>query len=281
MNDRSKFIGASEVSAILNANPFMTPLMLWSLKTGKITQQEETEPQYWGKKKERIVSERFEEDHNVKLMAYKKRFVHKTMPYFSCELDNIIVGTDEIVECKSVNEYQWKAWKDANIFPDYIKYQITAQMGLSGRKKVWVACLCGASNYIEKEFDFDPELWAVIQDKVRDFWENYVMTNIPPIAVGNDNEIIVEIYPSAGPEIKEASQDISDAIAQLQLTKAEIISLEKIKDDLEAKIKMVIGDAAGIKTPEFLVKWNNVKGSTYTVVKKDSRQLRVTKNKEN
>ena len=280
MLNRKDFIGASEVSTLLGLNPFTTPLQLFALKTGKVEQEEETEPQYWGKKKERIVSERFAEDHGVKLMAYKKRFIHPAMPYFSCELDNIIVGTNELVEIKSVNEYQWKQWSNPEELPLYIIIQVTAQMGLSNRKKAWVACLCGASKYIEKEVSFDPELWATIESRVKDFWENYIMKDVPPMAEADDNSFMVELFPTAGPEMKEASEDISDAIGTLQTIKAEIIEAEKKKDEIEAKIKEVIGGNAGIKTPEYTVKWLNVKGSTYTVVKKDSRMLRVTKNKE-
>ncbi len=62
-------------------------------------------------------------------------------------------------------------------------------------------------------------------------------------------------------------------------TKAEIIELEKTKKELEAQVKASIGDLKGIRTPEFTAKWIDVKGSTFTVTKKDSRQLRITRNK--
>ena len=106
-----------------------------------------------------------------------------------------------------------------------------------------------------------------------------VERKIAPIAEANDNTFMVNLYPYAGAEIMEATGDIIAAVDMLQQTKAEIIEAEKVKKGLEAKIKAVIGAAGGIMTPKYTIKWINVKGSTFTVTKKDSRMLRITKKK--
>ena len=129
--DRKNLVGASEVSTILGMNPFSTPLQLFSLKKGLIPDTEENEYMEWGNRLEKVVSEKFADKHGVKLIAYKKRFVHPTMPFFSCELDNIIVGTDEIVEIKTVSAYSLHKWAEPDEIPEYVIIQVMAQMGLS------------------------------------------------------------------------------------------------------------------------------------------------------
>ena len=253
---RKNWIGASEVSVLLNLNPFTTPLKLWSLKTGLIEPDEQTDYQEWGHRLEPVVAKKFAEAHDVKLMAYKRRFIHPVMSYFSCELDTIITGTEELCEIKSVNAFQWKAWEKPDELPGYVIAQVTAQMGLSNRKKAWVACLCGGSKYIEKEVPFDAELYKTIEERVKDFWENYVLKNIPPVAVSDDNSLIVDIYPNSNDAI-QSCEEMENDIARRQELAMHISELEGQKDEIEARLKMIIADNAGIKTSSYLVTWKN------------------------
>ena len=278
--DRTKFIGASEVPAVLGLSPFCTPLQLWAVKTGEVEPDDlsDVEAVEWGTRLERIVSDKFAEKHDVKLIAKKTRYIHPEYSFISCELDNIISGTDELVEIKTVNAFAWKQWENLDELPNHVVLQVMTQLGLSRRSKGWVACLCGGQKYIEKEITFDQELYDTIISRCVEFWK-MVQDKTPPIAEANDSSFIVELFPTAGEEIKAASQEMTDAIAMLQQTKAQIIDLEETKKSIEAKVKQVIGESGGIKTPEYTAKWINVKGSTYTVEKKDSRMLRITKNK--
>lgn len=254
--DRSKMfgVGASDVPTILGINPFCTPLQLYSRLIGITEPGEQTEPQYWGKKKEQIIAERFAEDHGVKLMAYKKRFVHKTMPFFSCELDRIIVGTDTNVECKSVNEYKLKDWAgDEDQMPAYIIVQTQAQMGLSGRVETWVACLIGASNYMEKLVKFDAELYADIEKKVSEFW-HMVENKIPPVAMIGDDDILLAMHPKSNEQM-QTIQEMETAVARRQELSQQIKELTEEKETIDVSIKEAVGDFAGFKTEKYLIKW--------------------------
>jgi len=278
--DRMNIIGASEVPAILGIDEYMTPLKLWGIKTGTIPADDLSgnESVQWGKKLERIVSDDFAEKHGVKLMAYKQRYHHATMPFFSCELDNIIVGTKTIVEIKTVGAQSWKKWENPDEIPPKVIAQVTAQMGLSKREDAWVYCLCGGQRTVEKYLKFDAELYAMIETKVAEFWK-MVQDKTPPFAIGADNPGIVDIYPKSG-ELIQAVEEMNASIALLQQTKANIKALDATKDELEAKLKQVIGENAGIRTSQYVAKWIQVKGSTFQVTKKDGKMLKITLNKE-
>ena len=278
--DRTKFLGASEISAVLGINPFSTPLQVWAIKTKEIEAPDlsDNEACEWGSRLERVVSEKFAEKHGVKLIARKTRYVHPEHDFLSCELDNIIAGTEELVEIKTVNAWAWSSWENAEELPDHVVVQVMMQLGLSKRKKGWIACLCGGQKYIEKCIEFDQEMYEGMVEKCAAFWE-MVKNKIPPVAESDDNSFMIELFPTAGADLKEATSDMVASIALLQQTKGQLKDLMDIKKDIEAKIKAVIGDNLGIDTPEYIVKWLPVKGSTYTVVKKDGRMLKITKKK--
>lgn len=290
--DRKGWIGASEVGAILGLDPFTTPLALWSRKTGLVEQeQEENEACEWGKRLERVVSAKFAEKNNCKLIAYKKRFIHPTMSFFSCELDNIIAGTEELVEIKTANAWAMKKWQNTDDIPAHYIAQVTAQLGLSGRKIGHFAVLVGGQRYLERKIVFDQEFYNDICQKVDSFWK-MVIAIVPPMASGEDNELLVDLHPEASEAMLEATEDMNTAIARRQELCMHIKEMEKEKDDVEAIIKSVISDNLGIRTPKYTVKWpvqisrriDNEKlkeAGLYEQYLKESstRVLRITKNK--
>ena len=278
MKDRTKFLGASEISAVLGINPFSTPLQVWAIKTKEIEAPDlsDNEACEWGTRLERVVSEKFAEKHGVKLIARKTRYVHPEHDFLSCELDNIIAGTEELVEIKTVNAWAYKQWKNQDEIPDHVVVQVIMQLGLSKRKVGWIGCLVGGQRYLEKRVEFDQEFYDDMVEKCVAFWK-MVQEKTPPVAEAADSSFMIELYPTAGADLKEATQDIVDAVGALQLLKSEAIVLDKQKKELEAKIKAVIGENLGIDTPEYVVTWKEQKGSTYTVTKKDTRVLRVKK----
>ena len=278
MIDRTKFIGASEVSAVMGISPYKTPLQCWAEKTGEVQPPDLSDNQAveWGTRLERLVSKKFSEEHDVKLIARKTRYVHPKYSFLSCELDNIIAGTDELVEIKTVNAWAWSSWENPDELPDHVVVQVMMQLGLSKRKKGWIACLCGGQKYIEKCIEFDQEFYEEMVQKCAEFWY-MVQQKTPPVAESNDNSFMLELFPKAGADLKEATSDVVESVALLQEMKGQIKDLIKDKSAIEAKIKAVIGENLGLDTPEYVVTWKMQKGSTYQVTKKDTRVLRINK----
>lgn len=291
--DRTKFIGASDVSAIIGVNPFCTPLKLWSIKTGLVEPDDlsDNEAVEWGQRLERVVSDKFSEKHGVKLIARKTRYVHPELEWLSCELDNIIAGTDELCEIKTINAWAWKQWEVQDELPDHVIIQVQMQLGLSKRKKGWVACLCGGQKYIEKEVVFDPELYSVLVQRCFDFWR-MVQDKTPPMAMLGDKETLLSLYPRNNEEL-QLVEDMNTAIARRQELSGQIKALEEEKEIIENKLKEVIGSNLGIKTSQYQCTWKEQKkqvvdidamknDGVYEGYTKESRTrvLRVSKAKE-
>lgn len=291
--ERSTFLGASDTPVILGLSPYKTRLQLWAEKTGRIQPKDLSDNQAveWGCRLERVISEKFADLHDVKLMAYKKRFIHKDYPFISCELDNIIVGSEELVEIKTVNARALKQWEDEKAIPQMVIVQVMKQLGLSGRKVGWVACLCGGQSYIEKKILFDQELYDAIIKAEVEFWE-LVKTDTPPEASAGDSETLVELYPLSGKDLP-LIEELNDAISQRQSLQMQIDDMTEEKKEIENKIKAVIGEKQGIKTSKFTVTWktqDSMRVDTELLKaamlydkftrKSSTRVLRITLNKE-
>lgn len=253
--DRSQFIGASDISAVLGMNPWKTPLQLWAEKTGRVPTPDlsDNEPAEWGRRLERVVSAKFAEKNGVKLIAYKKRFVHPTYEFLSCELDNIIAGTDEIVEIKTCNASAYKEWKDKDSIPQHYVVQVMMQLGLSQRKVGHIAVLCGGQKYLEKKVLFDQAMYDTIVERAVAFWK-MVQDRVQPEAVADDNETILNLFPTSN-EVMQSIESLNSAIAHLQEVKMHIKGLEDEKAAIEASLKQIIGEAAGVKTSQYVVTW--------------------------
>lgn len=255
MLDRTKIIGASDVSAIMGLSPYMTPLKLWGIKSGVLPPDDlsQNEAVEWGSRLERLVSAKFAEKHGVKLIARKTRYVHPEYDWLSCELDNIIAGTDELVEIKTVNAWAWKEWSNQNEIPQHVIVQVIMQLGLSNRKKGWVACLCGGQKYIEKCVEFDLELYHSLVQKCVEF-KRMVDDKTPPEAKAEDGDTILDLHPESNDAI-QLVEEMNTAIARRQELSGQIDALKEEKEEIETSIKAVIGDNLGIKTSVYTVTW--------------------------
>lgn len=253
--DRRGFIGSSEVGAVMGLDPFKTPLRLFTEKAGIIEPDDlsDNEAVEWGQRLERVVSQKFSEKHGVKLIAYKKRFVHPDYPYMSCELDNIIAGTEEMVEIKTASAYTIKKWERDDQIPAHYICQVMFALGLSKRRVGHIAVLVGGQRYIEKKILFDQELFDNLVERVREFWK-MVQDNTPPMASGDDRETLLELFPfNTSAEMIQGLEELNVAIARRQELSGQIDAMLDEKAEIENKLRQIIGVNAGLITSKYII----------------------------
>jgi putative phage-type endonuclease len=281
--DRSKMrvIGGTGISAVLGVNRWKTPLQLWSELTGQVEPPDlsDNEAVQMGIELEDTVARLFTKKTGLAVRRAPQRYNHPQYPYMSCQVDRLVTGTDELLECKTASAYMAKEWEGEEIPIEYI-LQVQWQLMLTGRSVGHIAVLIGGQKFVYKHIQADVDLQAKMLQAATEFWM-MVEKRIPPVAESEDNSFMVKLFPTAGEQIREAADDVNAAIAQIQSLKAEIIDRQAEQDALEAKLKAVIGDSKGLETQRYIAKWINVKGSTFTVTKQDSRQLRITDKEKN
>ena len=285
MEDRTGYIGSSEVAALLGLSPFKSPLTLWAEKTGNIKPKDlsDNEAVEWGQRLEKIVAKKFAEKNKVKLIAYKKRFTHPKYSYLTCELDNIIAGTDEIVEIKTTSLWNNKEWEKPDDIPVYYVCQVMFALGLSDRKIGHIAVLIGGQKYLEKKIIFDKKLYDSMVKKAVDFWENFIVPKVMPAQItAKDDEILRQIFPNAaeGEAIKldETANQLADTIKANQV---DLMNLKDIISKNQNELKALLKENACGETERYRISWKNVHKDAYEVAEQNYRQLRITEKKEN
>jgi len=256
MVNRMGFIGGSDVAAALGMSRWKSPLQLWAEKTGEVepTDLSEVEAVQLGTELEDFVAKKFEKKTGLKVRRAPKDYIHPNFDYMRCQVDRLIEGRDELLECKTCSAWKAKEWDGEDIPQEYI-IQVMWQLGVTGRSVGYIAVLIGGQSFKHKRIDFDQKLFDMLKDGVIAFWD-MVQSKTAPMAMGLDNGTIQGLFPTSDETMQEV-EDLNQTIAYLQETKMHIKEMEKEKAEIEAKIKQRIGENLGVKTSEYVVKWSN------------------------
>lgn len=293
VKERQAYIGGSDIAAIMGESRWKTPYKLWAEKTGQITPPDlsTVEAVEMGTRLEQFVADLFADKTGKQVRKAPKTYQHKDYPYLVAHIDRLITNSDELLECKTCSAYKLEEWE--NKIPKEYVLQVMWYLGITGRKRGWIACLIGGQKFEYKAIDFDQELFDLMVEKAVKFWQ-MVENNQPPLMLADDGEVLQEIYPKSNEEMIEM-QEINDRVAYMQELKMHRDDMNNEIKEIETELKSIIKDNAGIKTPQYKITWKTQTANRldtdrlkeeqpeivnkYTLVK-DYRVLRVTKNKE-
>ena len=291
--ERMTYIGGSDIAAVMGQSRWKTPYRLWAEKTGKIEMPDlsNIESVEMGTRLEQFVADLFSEKTGKAIRKAPKTYSHPDYPYLVAHVDRLVTGTDELLECKTCSAFKLEEWE--NKIPKEYVLQVIWYLGITGRKKGWIACLIGGQKFVYMQIDFDEELFNLMVEKAVKFWD-MVQKQIPPLILPEDDEVLGEIY-SEHTDDMMVLQDLNDRVAYLQEIKMHIEDLNKEKRELETELKTVIADKAGFTTDRYKVTWktqtanridtDRLKDEQPEIIKnymqeKKFRVLRITKNKE-
>ena len=254
VEERRNYIGGSDIAVVMGMSRWKTPLKLWLEKTGQAEPDDlsQVEAVQLGTELEEFVAQKFAKESGKQVRKQSKMYVHKDYPFMAAHIDRLITGTDEILECKTCGSHKKEEWEGDGIPREYI-LQVTWYLGITGKKKAYIAVLIGGQSFKYKEIEFDKELFDVMVDMAKEFWIA-VETKTPPAVSASDNPVIVQMFPEPDSELVE-NQDIEDRVAKLQQVKDDISALTDEKEMLEAEIKSAIGEHLGVLTEKFKVTW--------------------------
>ena len=252
--ERRKYLGGSDISAVMGLNRWKTPLKLWLEKTGESEPEDlsKVEAVQLGTELEEFVAQKFSRETGKQVRKQPKMYVHKDYPYMVAHVDRLITGTDELLECKTCSYFKKDEWENDGIPQEYI-LQVMWYLGITGRKKGYIAVLIGGQSFKYTELEFDSELFDTMVEKAKDFWDK-VQNNIPPEISANDGEVIREMFPKSSGDIVEDLEAESE-VALLQEVKEHLKELSGERDELETKVKNRIRGNLGISTMKYIITW--------------------------
>lgn len=288
--ERRKYIGGSDIASILGMSRWKTPFTLWLEKTGEVEPSDlsDNEAVQLGTELEEFVAQKFSRVTGLKVRKRTAIYTHKKYPFLAAHVDRLIVGTDELLECKTCSSYKAEEWEDIIVkeeidgkivekviekIPQEYLLQVMWYLGITNKKRGYIAVLIGGQKFKYRKIDFDAELFDSMLKAAIEFW-NCVEKKLPPAFIPSDNELLVQIYPQQ----EENAEFINDQkqeklIDRLQKIKSKRAELKEKQDLIEARLKNIINTHAGIMTEKYKVSWQTGKTSTI-------RTFRVYENKK-
>ena len=252
MEDRSQFIGSSDIAAILGISPWRTAYDVWLEKTGQQL-DEPPDPERErrlkrGQRLEPIVIEMLQEERDVWVIERNIRFSHPEYSFLAAQIDYEYAIGGEVSyagngETKTVDPRSAHQWgpDGSDEVPEYYLAQVMFGLAITGREQATIAALIGDDLrcYI---FERDEELCAELIHKAFDFWNNHVIPKVPPPAqTKEDTSHMIKRF--SGFTV-EATDGLLDSVASLRLANKQLKEWKERKEDLELEIQKVLLIAA-------------------------------------
>lgn len=213
LETRTNSIGGSEIGMIAGISDYGSALTVFNDKLGLSKKFNGNSHTVYGNRMEPIIryyiQEDFQKDTGIKLTTYEYPFmmIDKEIPYLSANIDGLAKTDEDYVywenrdtgeikyipkdkyigiEIKTAGEFLKKMWEGDEIPGTYLA-QIYHYMGITGLDYFLIIYQMG------KEFKWkviprnDDDIKA-LREIGKDFWNNNILTKIPPDPTGNKKE---------------------------------------------------------------------------------------------
>jgi len=248
---RKSGIGGSDAAAAIGLNPYMSPLELWLIKTGRDATlprpdaDDTKEPVYWGTLLEPIVAASYTRQTGNRVRRVNAVLQHPSIPFLLANIDREVVGNRDVqlLECKTAGKFGARLWRVG--VPEYVQVQVQHQLAVTGKRAADVAVLlCGQKLEVHR-IERDDALIARLIPLEAAFWQ-HVETDTPPPADGSESadRALRCLYPGTGGTV-DFSDDrrLSSVFADLVAVRADIEQREAQETSLRQTIVQAIGEA--------------------------------------
>jgi putative phage-type endonuclease len=255
LQERTKDITSTEVSALYDLSPYKTAFELYhEKKDGQVIRIPDNPRMKWGRRFEGPIAHGVAEDQGWdirKFNVYMRDVEAKIGSSFDFQIDSKSDGPG-IMEIKNVAELQYKrAWLEDEA-PEHIEMQIQHQMEVSGYKWTALVAMVGGNNPKIIYRNYDPDVGKSIRAKVEAFWAMVAAGTPPPADYSKDADIISQLYSQVNNgEILDAKGDenIERLVLQYQASGKQIDELENLRKAYKAQLLERIGNAEKVIAP--------------------------------
>nr|DAM25317.1 MAG TPA: Exonuclease [Caudoviricetes sp.] len=270
LQSRTLGIGASEVGTILGLNPFETPYQLYLRKKGKVAPKPENEAMRMGHLLEDAVAQRFAIEtgvHIIKNTTDDFTVFNNERPYMRVSPDRLYWGqgvkhneaNKGVLECKTT-----AMPVDVDNVPKHWFCQLQYQLGVCEYTHGAIAWIyLGRREFGMLPTEFDPEFFEYLVEQVDEFWTRYIVGNEEPAAY-NVEDVVMKFPRHTIDKRVTATDDLIAETVQLKELNEQLKEIKAKKESLEENIKLAMGDAEALVTPDetVLATWKAPKPSS-------------------
>jgi len=258
-NDRRGYLGGSDAAIVAGLSPWKTPYQLYLEKTGaeKSLDLSGIERVYWGTVLEEIVAREYANRSGHKIRRVNRLMKHADYPYIGAHIDRDILNTDGILEVKTAGRRDNWGEPGSGDIPDNYLAQVQHYMGVAGAQWADVAVLFFGQEmvvyHVERDDEFIDGLFAI----ERRFWNEHVLTGIPPTP--ESSEEASQMWRTTRPGTVTGNDGTLITATKLHDVRATIKEKESEKDLLEAELKRQMQDIGDtlIVGKEKVATWKN------------------------
>lgn len=230
--ERRKYLGASDIAAVMGLDPYQTPLDVFNQKMGFVEPFEGNSHTKRGTKLEEIAAREYTEQTGNKLRRKRTALVHPKYPFIRGHLDRLVEGLDRIAEIKIPGVGNFAKVKREGL-PDSWIIQLQGYLGLS-RKKAGEYIIFNSDRWelLNFEVEAQPDLYEQIEHAAVVFWSEHVLKGVPPPALEADKpklefaRVNGEVKRIEDPEFLEAAELLQEA-KQLELDGKQLYDIAK------------------------------------------------------
>ncbi len=200
--DRSKFIGGSDVAAILGVSPWRNIVDLWADKIQpRVESGQNAAAKRRGSRLEPYILDMIREEHGLMITRANERYIDSELPFLAAEIDAEFSDADgdHNIEIKTVHPFKAKEWGDigTDSLPLHYVAQVQHGLGVTGRDMCRVFALIG-DDLKPYTVMRDDELIRAMREQCEAFWTRYVVPKMqPPIDYEAKNvlDTLKRLYP--------------------------------------------------------------------------------------
>jgi putative phage-type endonuclease len=272
-HDRAKFIGGSDIGAVLGISPWRTPLQLWQDKITPRVEGQQKKVFTRGIRWESVVAEMLVESlerqgRKVEIVTSNTRYQDTDLPFLAAEIDFELRldGASDITNCelKTVHPFRMREWGDSGSddLPVYYTAQVMHGLGVTRRTSGMLAALFGADELRTYPVEADAETIAGMRSQALTFWNDHVLTGLPPAPKNLADLGILFGKESDGPPLL-ADEELAAKVMRLRALQTEIKAREAESESVEFDIKRAMREASEIVMPngKSAIEWKSRKGS--------------------
>ena len=284
--DRSTYVGASDVCAILGVSKYRGPYEVAAIKLGKVDEFNGNAVTRLGTLMERPILEywAYENEHHaddpidcVKVKTCPFTLHHVDHPELACNLDAFGIdssGVPFVIEIKHTGIYgrqyleEWQNGETPRGIALEYYTQVQAQLAVTGCANAILVSMCDKRLFVIR-VKADVEAVGIIVSEIPAYWERYISAGELPPPSHADGPAIAAMYPPRDPDAEATvivRPDMSDRISAIRrrvaVLESQIVKDKKHQDTLKNEVKAVMGDNETMyldeERSERPVKWRTV-----------------------
>ncbi len=275
--DRTKYIGGSDVGAILGLSRFRSPLDVWMEKTGKDVKYLDSLPLRFGSFAESFIAAEYSRSTGLELIHDESIHIHPEYSFMSAHVDRLVLENrsipSRILECKTANPFSTSEWGEVGSDEVPMSYlcQCIWYMAITNLDRVDLAVLFGNSDFRIYEITRDIDLEKMVIQKAEVFWQEHVLEDIPPPAMSEQDCHTLFGKGDSSKSI-EAKTETLELTKRLQLLNGEIEVREEEISSIKQNIMNQMQEAETLTYQgKVLATWKAPKAS----FRLDSKRLEI------